>query len=225
MTTPRLVLVHGAWHGSWAWDPLLPALRNRGLRADTVDLRSAGGDGDLAADAEVVRAAVSGDGPVIAVGHSYGGVVISEACAGVPDVVHLVYVCAFQIDVGDSLLGSIGNRMPPWTEVDEASRRSTVTTPTEVFYGDVPTDLAEQWSAKLTTQTLASFEQAQTGAAWRDVTSSYVVCTNDRAIPRGMQLPMAERATKVHTLESSHSPFASHPDALAGILASTAARN
>lgn len=224
MTAARLVLVHGAWHGGWAWDPLLPCLAERGLAADVVELSSTGGDGDLTADAETVRAALGERGPVVAVGHSYGGMVISEACAGTADVVHLVYVCAFQLDVGESLLGAIGNTMPSWTETDDATRRSRVVPAAapKVFYGDVAGELATAWTDRLTTQTLSSFEQPLSAAAWQDIPSSYVACTADRAIPYPAQQAMSASAGAVHTLECSHSPFASRPQELADLLASVA---
>ena len=224
MATARLLLVHGAWHGGWAWDPLLPHLAERGLAAEVVELPSTGGDGDLTADAETVRGLLGGDDPVVAVGHSYGGMVTSEACAGAPTVSHLVYVCAFQLDIGESLLSAIGGQMPSWTEIDEATRRSRVAPAAagKVFYGDVDARLAETWTARLTTQTMSSFEQPLTAAAWRDIPSTYVACTADRAIPYPAQQAMSTHAATVHTLDCSHSPFASRPRELADILASVA---
>jgi pimeloyl-ACP methyl ester carboxylesterase len=224
MASPRLLLVHGAWHGGWAWDPLLPLLAERGLAADVVELPSTGGAGDLTADAETVRSALAGDDPVVAVGHSYGGMVISEACAGAGNVAHLVYVCAFQLDVGESLLAAIGDTMPAWTEIDEGSRTSRVAPAAapKVFYGDVDSELAAAWTDRLTTQTLSSFEQPLSAAAWRDIPSTYVACTEDRAIPYPGQQAMSAHAGTVQTLTCSHSPFASRPRELADLLASVA---
>ncbi|MCW2507931.1 MAG: hypothetical protein JWP68_1079, partial [Modestobacter sp.] len=106
-----LLLVHGAWHTSWAWQPLIAELSD--IDVVTVDLPSSGTDpqalGDLTADADVVRAALAGiEGPVVVVGHSYGGLPITEAATAEDGVAHLVYLCAFQLDVGDSLVSSLG---------------------------------------------------------------------------------------------------------------------
>jgi pimeloyl-ACP methyl ester carboxylesterase len=134
LTTP-LLLVHGAW----ARDPLLDHLD--GLDAHTVDLPSSGTDpatlGDLRADAEVVRAALAGiDGPAVVVGHSYGGMVVTEAATAETGAAHLVYVCAFQLDEGESLLAAVGGQAPPWWEVHEG--HVVATGPEEVFYNDFP---------------------------------------------------------------------------------------
>ena len=94
---PTYVLVHGAWHGAWAWSEL-----ERRLEAPTVavDLPSAAGHaaalGDLEADtAEVRRAVDAVDGPVVLVAHSYGGLPVTAAAVGAPNVAHIAYVTAF----------------------------------------------------------------------------------------------------------------------------------
>jgi pimeloyl-ACP methyl ester carboxylesterase len=121
MTDPTVVLVHGAWHGGWCWSDVVPLLDKAGLAAVTVDLPSSGGTGGLTEDAALVRATVeSQDGPTVVVGHSYGGIVITEATAGLTSVQHLVYVCAFMIDAGASLVSTLAGDLPPWITVDEA---------------------------------------------------------------------------------------------------------
>lgn len=220
---PQVLLVHGAWHGGWAFDPLLPHLEQAGVDAATIELPSSGGGGDLAADAAAVRAALgSRPGPTLVVGHSYGGIAISEGAAGLPDVSGLVFVCAFQLEVGESLLGAIGGQMPPWCEVDEAAGTSVVPDPVPVFYADVEPATAHQLAGRLTTQTLSSFATPLTRAAWHDVPSTYVLCEQDRAIPPAAQEAMSARAGVVHRLDSSHSPFLSHPAELAALLAAAA---
>ncbi len=105
-STPTLVLVHGAWHGTWAWERLREELPDLAVRM--VALPSVGTDvvtlGDLKADAEAVRSTVAAiDGPVLVCAHSYGGVPATEGLAGLPNVIGLVYLCAFQLDIGESL--------------------------------------------------------------------------------------------------------------------------
>ncbi len=217
--TASLLLVHGAWHGSWAWDPLLGHLD--GLDARTVDLPSSGDDpatlGDLRADAEVVRTALAGThGPVVVVGHSYGGVVISEAATADADAAHLVYVCAFQLDEGESLFAAVGGEAPPWWEVHDG--HVAATTPEEVFYADCPADLTSAAVGRLGLQSRAALEQPLTRAAWREVPSTYVVCEADQALPLFAQEQMAQRAGDVVRLPDGHSPFLSSPAELARVL-------
>ncbi|MDQ3717512.1 MAG: alpha/beta hydrolase, partial [Actinomycetota bacterium] len=209
----------GAWHGDWAWAPLIPQLEAAGLSVTAVALPSAGGEGDLAADAAVVRAALAElDGPAILVGHSYGGIVISEA-ATTETVAHLVYVCAFLLPVGVSLLDSLNHEIPQWISVDEPTGVSRALTPETVFYGDVPQNLIDAALPRLTTQTLSSFAAPQTRAAWENVPSTYVICDEDRALPPPAQEAMSQAATSVLRLNSSHSPFLSQPEKVAEILA------
>lgn len=215
----RVLLVHGAWHGRWCWQALRPLLENAGHHVEAVDLPSSGGAGDLGADADVVRAAVDAStDPVVVVGHSYGGLAITEGAAGCPQVSHLVFLCAFMLDEGESLLGALDGEVPPWIAVDEAAGVCSVPDPVRVFYADVdPTD-AEAYAALVGTQTLKSFADPLTRVAWHDTASTYVACTQDQAIPYPAQQAMSARAGAVHTLESSHSPFASHTAEVAAII-------
>ncbi len=214
-----VLLVHGAWHGAWAWDDLLPHLRELGHEVTVVDLPSGGGNGDLLADVKVVRAALDAiDGPTVVVGHSYGGIPITGATAGRTDVAHLVYVCAFQLDVGESLLGALAGEVPPWIAIDAERGTSSVPEPLPVFFADVDPDRAAACAGRLKTQTLSSFGDPLSVAGWRDIASTYVACTEDQAIPYPAQQAMSQRATTVHTLHSSHSPFLSQPTQLAEII-------
>jgi pimeloyl-ACP methyl ester carboxylesterase len=222
---PELLLVHGAWHGAWAFDELGSRLDAAALRWRTVDLTSAGSTADLAADADVVRRALAERAvPTILVGHSYGGVVISEAAAGVDHVHALVYLCAFMLDAGESLLSAQQHQVPDWIAVDEQAGTSTVRTPLEVFYQDCPRELADAAAARLVPQSLAAFAAAQTAAAWRERPSTYVICEQDHAIPPAAQEAMSARADTVERLDRSHSPFLSAPDELVPVLRRAAQR-
>ena len=215
----RAILVHGAWHGGWCWSEVVPLLEKNRLDVTTLDLPSAGGGGDLYADAEVLRDAIgSSEEPAVVVGHSYGGAVITEGAAGCEQVSQLVYVCAFQLDVGESLLGVLNHEVPPWIVVDEGAGSSSVPDPVPVFYGDVEPSLATASAARLAPQSLTSFAEPLTKAAWRDVPSTYLACTEDQAIPYPAQQGMSQRSGTVHTLKSSHSPFLSQPQAVAEVI-------
>src|SRR4051812_28664283 len=94
---PVVILVHGAWHGSWAWEEVVQRLSGEGIRSIAPDLPSKGRDagalGDLHDDAEVVRAAIAGAGaPALVLAHSYGGLPVSEGAA---EAAHLIYLAAF----------------------------------------------------------------------------------------------------------------------------------
>lgn len=218
---PTLLLVHGAWHGPWMWRLLVEELADIDVR--TVALPSAGPDaavlGDLRADAEVVRAAASVvDGPVVVCAHSYGGQPVSEGVAGLSNVVGLVYLCAFQLDIGESLLGAVGGAAPDWWDVHEADGYVDALRPGEVFYADVHPDKARSAADRLGHHSLAAFGQPLLRAAWRTIPSTYVVCERDAAIPVGAQEAMSERARRVLRMPTSHSPFLSRPAQLAGVL-------
>jgi pimeloyl-ACP methyl ester carboxylesterase len=217
---PALLLVHGAWHGPWCWDRLVDELP--GVDVHTVALPSAGPDpaalGDMYRDAAVVREALTAlDRPVVVCGHSYGGVVITEAAAELPNVVGLVYLCAFQLDVGESLADGAEPR--DWQQVDESNGAIAVRGATEIFYGDVDPALVADALPRLGYQSVAAFQQPLTRAAWHTVPSTYVVCENDRAIPLVAQEAMAGRAKRVVRMPTSHSPFLSRPGELAELLA------
>jgi pimeloyl-ACP methyl ester carboxylesterase len=228
-TPPTLVLVHGAWHGSWCWDKVVPLLTERGLDVRTLDLPSTGPDvdalGDLTDDVRTLTAVLDEvPGPKVLVGHSYGGLPITEASAGRDDVVHLVYVCAFLLDKGVSLLDAAGGQPMSWWQVAEDGRSITPGRPEEVFYGDCdPADTASS-VARLTPQSMSSCTQPLKAAGWETVPATYVVADSDPELPGAVQEMMAEgRARHVRHIDSAHSPFLSRPRELADILAEVAA--
>ena len=216
---PTLVLVHGAWHGPWVWRRLVEELSDVDVR--TVALPSVGPDptalGDLRADAEAVRAAVTlVDGPVLVCAHSYGGMPATEGLAGMRNVVGLVYMCAFQLDIGESLLGvgvtpRAGGTCTPTEGYVDPLR------PAEVFYADVYPRTAHGAIARLRHQSLAAFGQPLTRAAWRTIPSTYIVCEQDAAISVVAQEDGRARGAGAR-MPTSHSPFLSRPAQLAGVL-------
>lgn len=223
MPDVTFLLVHGAWHGPWAWDQIVAELKGAGQAAVTVDLPSSGAQagalGDLAADVAAVTEALDAiEGPKVLVAHSYGGIPITQAAAGREDVRHLVYVCAFMLDVGESLLGALDGAVPDWIELVADGAASRVTRPREVFYADVEDQLARASEDRLGLQSIPSFADPLTAAAWGGIPSTYVVCEQDQAIPLPAQEAMSARAGTVHRMPTSHSPFLSRPDDLAAIL-------
>ncbi|WJY54059.1 alpha/beta hydrolase [Streptomyces chengbuensis] len=210
-----LLLVHGAWHGSWCWAPLSSALRAEGRRTETVDLPSAGREAGMHEDAGVVLDALTRiDGPVVVVAHSYGGIPVTQAAAEAPNVERIVYLSAFQLDVGENLLGHYGAPEP-----DEPQGFEPVPgDPVPMFYGDVPRSEARAAARRLVPQSRRSFSDRLTRAAWRGVPSTYVVCEDDQALPARNQEAMAARSGTVHRIAGGHSPFLSRPAELAALL-------
>ncbi|MEU7798092.1 alpha/beta hydrolase [Micromonospora arborensis] len=224
MSLPSLILVPGAWH-----KPEHLALLNDELRdvdVHTVTLASSGDEpaklGDMHQDASLIRTAVAAaDGPVVVVAHSYGGIPTSQALAGADNVRRIVYLAAFQIEIGESLLSSAGGSPPPWWKIHQDAGTGEYVealNPAEVFYGDVDTEIARQAVTRLGYQSYRSKTQEQTQAAWHTIPSTYVICEADNALPPFAQEHFANRAGRVARMATSHSPFLSQPTALARLI-------
>jgi pimeloyl-ACP methyl ester carboxylesterase len=220
---PTVVLVHGAWHGPWAWAEVQERLAGDGLEVVTVDLPSIGHDTgaleDLYGDAAAVRETLDAiDGPAVVVAHSYGGAPVTEGAAGADNVAHIVYLTAFMLDEGESLLGLVGGQEPDWWITAADGRTTMPATPETIFYNDCPPETAEAATARLAPQRKATVEQPIREVAWREVPTTYVVCERDNAIPVFAQDAMAQRAGAVRRLDAGHSPFLSQPDELVTVL-------
>jgi Alpha/beta hydrolase family len=219
----NLLLVHGAWHGPWCWEELTPALEGHGWNVHVVDLPSASSDSadnaGMYDDARTIRDHLDQiDGEAVIVAHSYGGIPVTQAAAGASNVAQIVYLAAFQLDVGDALVGAVDDPLP----IGDSGTMQPPPDPIAMLYGDVAPDVADRAVALLVPQTVRSFNEQLTEAAWRTVPSVYLVCERDGALPVALQESMATRATTVHRLPSEHSPFLSMPDELARLLSAVA---
>lgn len=222
-----IVLVHGAWHGSWCWERVTPLLEKRGLTVRTVDLPSVGAKPgaatDLSADAAVVDAIIErASGPVVLCGHSYGGMVISRAAA--KGVSRLVYLCAFMPLEGESLNLAGGGKPAPWIQpLDGGLMQPDPSQVETLFFGDCEPAVTQWAKSKLRPQSLATVIEPVAAPSWRRIPSTYVVCANDMAMPPEVQRNVfAKRATEVMELQASHSAFLSQPAAVADLLAAKA---
>ena len=217
----RVLLVHGAFHGAWCWSKLLPELADRKLQADAVELPFTG----AADDRQVVRDAIArmstGGEPVVVVGHSLGGSVIS-ASAGAAS--HLVYLAALMGDQGEptdigETPGMAAFRMEDdraWIDPGQA---------TTAFYHRCSPEDAAWATARLRPMPLTSLmAPMDEPAAWRQVPSTYVLCTDDQIVSPVNQREMARHAGDVIDMDSDHSPFLSCPGELADALAGIADR-
>jgi len=194
-----------------------------GIRVRRVDLPSVNADpallGDMYDDAALIRETVSGiDGPAVICAHSYGGIPASEGAADLPNLTGLVYLCAFQLDAGESLASALNGPPPDWQDLHPDQGYSDALRPEQIFYADVDPDLATWAATRLAHQSLAALTQPQTRAAWRKVPSTYIVCEHDQAIPVAAQEAMSRRAAKTLRLPTSHSPFLADPSRLADLL-------
>lgn len=219
----RIVFVHGAFvrDGAWWWQPTADVLAGRGLRSSAAVLPSCEGEprGDLHDDAAAVRALLdASDEPALLVGHSYGGMVITQA-GNHPAVRRLVYVTSFLPDAGEAL-ADFGGSEPPPRHVSHgdgtASVREELVRP--LFAQDFDDTTYAGAAARLTPQNEAVFGQPVTTAAWRAVPSTYVVCADDRATLPETQRRQAARATDVVELPVAHHPFVTRPELVAGVL-------
>lgn len=216
-TRPTLVLVHGAWHRPTCWGDVPELLAARGWNVRVVALPTANAADKsrlgVAADTAAVTAILDEiDGAAILVAHSYGGIVAAQLDD--PRVVHIVNVAAFALDVGESLMGIVGGAPAPWWHVDdgEITAGDEEITPTALFYADVAPDLAARAVADLRTQSLRSFTDELTHAAWRTVPSTFLITEQDAAFPVALQEGIAARTGGAQVrMNTSHSPFLSAP--------------
>jgi len=222
MSLPALLVVHGAWHRPEHWTLLTDELR--GVDVHTVALPSSGDDpaalGDMFADADAIAAAAAAiDGQVVVLAHSAAGVATTQALATASHVRRIVYLTAFLLDVGESMLSSTGGEPAPWWKCNPERTAIEATDPIGVFYGDVEAGLAQRAASRLWRfQSYTAVTQALTEAAWRAIPSTYIVCEADNAIPPFAQELWAKRAERVLRMNTSHSPFLSQPAELARLI-------
>jgi len=230
--TPRvttILLVHGAFCRSWVWDETALALRAAGHRVEALDLPSsgptAGSLGDLHSDVEAVTAVLDSiDDPVVLVGHSGGGMVLT-ALGDHPHVRHSVYLAAAWPQEGQSIGDLFGGQFPDWMTVREdgavqvADEADVVR---EALCHDV--DRNRFVADIFPRYVLTSMSSLVAPGAAPDPlhSSSYIICEHDRAIPPEAQEVVASAADHVYRLPSSHSALLSMPQRLADAIAEAA---
>jgi pimeloyl-ACP methyl ester carboxylesterase len=222
----NFVLVHGGFVGGRYWSEVAQRLEKAGHHVDVIEqLPSAGTDpatlGDLAGDADVVRQHVEGVGePVVLVGHSYGGMVITEL-ADHPLVAHSVYLAAAWPKRGQSMMDMFaGGPAPTWMAPhDDGTARATddLDLLHRTLCADVEKQQAEAELRRMVPQSIAS-TTAASSAPDRAHPTTYIICENDQALPPPAQEHMAAAADHVERLPSSHQPMMSMPDELAAVL-------
>jgi pimeloyl-ACP methyl ester carboxylesterase len=230
MAQPTYVLVHGGWGGAWIWRDVGAELTRREVPWTAVDLPSsihgAHPNTFLADDAKEVSEIANLEGPVILVGHSYGGAVILEAAADVVQLERLVYIAALVPLLGESAT-EVTREVRVRTMLDEAIRVDGEFLTLEpalakkALYQDCSEETTDWALGHLTPQTRASFRSPRSSFDV-EVPSYYVRCTLDNAVDLSVQELMAARCNEFATLESGHSPMFSMPVALSDLIISTA---
>ncbi len=223
------VLVHGAWHGAWCWYKVVPRLTQAGHRVLAPDLPSLGRDRTPVAEisldrwadsiCNVVEASVE---PVILVGHSRGGIVISAVAERVPKrIAMLVYLTAFLLRDGETLLevAQTADSSLVVPNIVVADDQASMTVPgdaaQEAFYGECSPEDVVLASMLLAPEAIApnATPLRVTDSRFGSVPRVYIECLRDKAIPVALQRRMAHDSPCeiVASLDSDHSPFLSAP--------------
>ncbi len=230
------VLIAGAWHGEWCWSRLTPLLEARGHRVIALELP---GTGDSPADPakvsfeswsrSVAEFVMTREEPVVLVGHSRGGAVISRVAEITQqNVFRLVYLAAYLLPPGGSVAAAARADESSLIPANMIAADSGVTCTLrpeiirEAFYGDCDDETFEFARARLSAEPLRTLAAGvkTTPERFGTVPRAYIECTRDRTISIAAQRAMqaALPCSPVFTLESDHSPFLSHPRELAGLL-------
>jgi pimeloyl-ACP methyl ester carboxylesterase len=223
---PTLIFVHGACvrDADWWWGKMIAPLAAHGVATVAVPLPSCGeaGEerGDLYADVGAcTRAIARAESPVVLCGHSYGGMVITEAGAD-ERVTQLVYVTSVMADTGQSQAELIGSEPAPWLDPsDDGTIGVHADLIREYFLQDCDAATIEQALARLTRQSLTPFMQTPRQIAWKEKPATYVVCTKDLATPAEVQRQRVRSGTRLVEFDAGHHPFLSRPDAFAETIA------
>jgi pimeloyl-ACP methyl ester carboxylesterase len=233
------LLVSGAWHAAWCWERIVPMLQERGHKVIAPDLLGMGPEPTPLAHvtlarwadqvADIIRSEAE---PIVLVGHSRGGIVISETAERVPEkIARLVYLAAFMIPDGATLLGSAGGRESTSAGGLQVGPDNTTTVTAEnvanTFYNTTPPEWVQRASSLVSAEPMVVFTTPLklSEAGFGRVPRGYIECTEDRAVTPDLQRGFQARlpCDVVVTLNTDHSPFYSAPEALVEALEQMAA--
>ena len=220
-TKPTIVLVHGAFVDGSSWDKVIPILQGDGYPVIAVQNPLTSLPDDVATTKRVIDAQ---NGPVVVVGHSYGGAVITAAAAGNPNVKALVYVAAFAPEPGEPLGSQEKNfAQPALNSAIVPAAAGFLYIDRAKFHDDFCKDLSEADARVLaaTQKPLNSsvFGASVASAAWKTIPSWYIVSSQDQAENPEVQRFYAKRmGAKTTEIEASHLSILSHPREVAKVI-------
>src|SRR5215468_5020718 len=217
---PTIVLVHGAFADATGYQRLIPILQRGGYEVLAVQIPLASLDGDV----ETTKRFLDGiNGPIVLVGHSYGGAVITGAAAGNPKVKALVYLAAFAPESGEAL-GAFGEKYPVdlnsalqpdsagFLYIDRAKFHAD-------FCADLPDGDARVMAVTQKPLSKSVFGASVPEAAWKTIPAWFLVSQDDHAINPDLERFYAKRMkAKTSEVKSSHVAFISHPDVVAKLI-------
>src|SRR6201995_3352547 len=207
----NVVLVHGAFADGSGWEPVANILKNDGYKVSVVQHPET----SYSEDQKYTKAALDAmDGPVITVGHSYGGSVITEA-GNHPKVAALVYIAAFALDEGESC-ASIEQGLPQASKAFKPDSSGNWWIEQEHFAADFAADIPKEKAAFMAISQVPistdSFTHKVTNPAWKHKPTWYMVATEDRSINPAQERMMAKRAkAKTVEVKASHVAYMSYP--------------
>ena len=217
---PAIILVHGGFVDGSGWEDVYKILKKDDYAVSIVQNPTL----SLADDVAVTRRTIAAQGkPVVLVGHSYGGAVITEA-GNDPKVAGLVYIAAFAPDKGESVASLIkdpppGAPIPPILPPQAGFLFLDASKFAASFAADVPKDKADFMAQSQVPWSLEALNGAVTQPAWRTKPSWYLVATDDKMIPPPAQRSMSKRAgSTVVEVKGSHAIYVSRPDAVAALI-------
>ena len=218
-TNTTIILVHGGWADGSSWGKVIPILKNAGHRVIAVQLPLHNSADDIAT---VKRAIELAGGPVLLVGHSYGGFVITNAGSNNPNVTGLVYVAAFAPDEGQSLGTFVTPAMLPPGILIADSAGLTYINPDmfqDAFAQDVNTTEADIMAIAQKPFNQSIFAEPSGPPAWKQLKTWYQVSDSDHMIPPDTQRMFAQRmnATTI-SIDTSHASYVAHPDEIAQLI-------
>jgi pimeloyl-ACP methyl ester carboxylesterase len=220
-----VLLVHGAWADGSSWSKVVPLLEAKGFRVVAVQIPLTSFADDIAA---TQRAIALEDGPVLLVGHSYAGAVITEA-GNDPKVAGLVYVSAVAPDKGESAFGLITSVPTPIGAELRPDKSGFLKLSPEGMAKDFAQDLSAKEIAVLTaTQvpvSVAAMKGEVTNPAWKSKPSWYIIAANDRAISPELEAAQAKKiGATTTTVSSSHVIMLAQPSKVAGVIGEAASQ-
>jgi pimeloyl-ACP methyl ester carboxylesterase len=217
----NIVLVHGAWADGSSWSRVISLLQRQEFNVAAVQLPLTSLDDDISATRNLLAAQ---KGPTVLVGHSYGGVVITNAAINAPNITALVYIAAFALDEGESIETLAKQGPPPAgaAHVRPDDHGFLWINPAgfpQAFAADVDPAEARVMAVTQRPLSIRSFAAKSGSPAWKHIPSWYLVSTNDQMIPPQAEAMMAKRmGATVRSIPASHAAMVSHPKEVVEII-------